>query len=142
MSVPSVDINYWAVLVTAVVQMIIGAIWYSPSMGFGKSWMKLAGIKPGKINAEKKKAMTRSYILVFVSALVLNFVLANFVIYMTASGFLEGAFVGFMIWVGFILTSMLGMLLWEGRPFKLYLINVFYYLVSLAITGGILAVWH
>ena len=36
---PSVDINWWAVLAAAVINMVIGAIWYSPS-GFGKPWMK------------------------------------------------------------------------------------------------------
>ena len=43
MSVPNVDVNYLAVLVAAIINMVIGSIWYSPSMGFGKSWMKYSG---------------------------------------------------------------------------------------------------
>jgi len=38
------DLDYWTVVVAAVVNMGVGALWYSP-MGFGKSWSKLIGKK-------------------------------------------------------------------------------------------------
>ena len=38
MAIPT--INYIAVLVSAVIGMAIGALWYSPLL-FGKIWMKL-----------------------------------------------------------------------------------------------------
>ncbi len=45
---PPVDINYWAVLVAAVVSMVIGALWYSPVL-FGKLWMKYSGLSDKKL---------------------------------------------------------------------------------------------
>ncbi len=141
MAIPDVDVNALAVLVAAVIQFAIGSLWYSNIL-FGKAWMRYLGIDKKKLNSAQKKSMTGSYILVFVGALVLNFVLAYIVKYMTASTFEQGMVAGLMVWIGFILTSMLGMTLWEGKSYKLYLINVFYYLVSLLITGGLLASWH
>jgi|SRR3989344_1339772 len=141
MAISYVLINYWAVLVAAIIHMVLGALWYSPSYGFGNIWMKLSGLNRKKMNAMKKKGMTKAYILAFVSALVLNYILANFIGYVSAATFVDGMFLGFLIWFGFLVTTMLGMMLWEGKSYKLYLINVGYYLVSLLITGGILAVW-
>jgi len=141
MAIPDVDVNALAVLVAAVIQFAIGSLWYSNIL-FGNAWMRYLGIDKKKLNSAQKKSMTGSYILVFVGALVLNFVLAYIVKYMTASTFEQGMVAGLMVWIGFILTSMLGMTLWEGKSYKLYLINVFYYLVSLLITGGLLASWH
>ena len=40
---PAIDLNYWAVLVSAVASMTIGALWYSPIL-FGKIWMNLMKI--------------------------------------------------------------------------------------------------
>lgn len=45
---------------------------------------------------------------------------------------------GFWCWVGFIAPTMLGMVLWEQKPFKLYLINVLYWLVALLVMAQII----
>lgn len=37
------EINYWAVLVVMVSSMIVGSVWYMPSV-FGRRWAKLAGV--------------------------------------------------------------------------------------------------
>jgi len=39
------SVNWLAVLVAAVAQMIVGFIWFSPAL-FGKTWMVLHGIDP------------------------------------------------------------------------------------------------
>ena len=41
---PNVDINIWAVIVAAIVNMVVGSFWYSKSL-FGKEWAKLVGRK-------------------------------------------------------------------------------------------------
>lgn len=35
------DVNYLAVLVSAIASMVLGMIWYNPSV-FGNTWMKLS----------------------------------------------------------------------------------------------------
>ncbi len=133
-------INYWAVIVAALVSMILGMLWYSPGM-FGNVWMRLSKLSKKDIDAEKSKGMGGRYFLGFVGAFIMSFVLAHFVDYAEATTFSGGLQAGGWIWLGFIATTMLGMVLWEGKSWKLYCINSGYYLVSLLINGGILAVW-
>ena len=138
--VPQVPINYLAILVSSVVSMMLGALWYSPLL-FGKEWMKLMGIDEKKMKGMKKKGVAKSYILGFIGNLITTFVLAHFVRYTGAESFIDGMQTALLIWIGFVATVMLGTILWEGKPVRLYLINSAYYLVMLLIAGGILAVW-
>ena len=134
------NINLLAVLVSAIVMQLIGMFWYSKS-AFGKSWMQLMGLNEKKINKAKKKGMGKLYIISFISSLVLAYILALFI---KTSGVRTGgggATVGFLVWLGFIATVSLGSILWEGKPTKLYFINISYHLVSLLIIGTLLAVW-
>ena len=50
---PTVDINYLAVLIAALASYVLGALWYSPVL-FGKLWMKLSKIDPKNMDAAKK----------------------------------------------------------------------------------------
>ena len=120
--------------------MAIGAFWYSPLL-FGKTWMKLSNMSPKQLEDAKKKGMTKAYIISFISLLVMTYVLSHFVDYTEATTALEGATAGFWLWLGFIATIMLGRVLWEGKPVKLYVLNIAHYLVVLLIAGAILAVW-
>ncbi len=138
-------INYLAVLVAAVVYFFIGALWYS--VLFVKPWSKMMGFeKLDKKQKEKaKKMMGRSMAFNFLTTLMTSYCMAHEVqsgmnFYHT-SGAVAGLMAGFWIWLGFIATSLLNTVIWEGRPFKLYLINVGYYLVSFMAVGAILAVW-
>ena len=137
---PQVDINYVAVLIAAIVSMAIGSFWYSMK-GFGKQWMALSGITPDKINAAKAKGMQKTYAIAFVGSLVMSYVLAHFVDYAGAATIARGAQAGFWSWLGFIAPVALGSVLWEGKPWKLYVLNNAYYLVSLMVMGALLTVW-
>lgn len=141
---PQVDINYLAVLVAAIMSMAIGSFWYSPK-GFGKQWMALSGITPDKIEAAKAKGMQKTYAIAFVGSLVMSYVLAHALVfasaYLQVSGMAAGLMAGFWNWLGFIAPVTLGSVLWEGKPWKLYVLNNAYYIVSLLVMGAILAVW-
>src|SRR2546429_8655500 len=136
-----IDINYWAVLVSAIVSMLIGAFWYSPA-GFGKAWMQLMGIGKKDMDKATGKGMGSRYFMMFVGTLVMVYVLAYFVNYAGASDIMAGLQAGFWAWLGFIAPIMLSSVLWEGKPWKLYWINVTHYLVVLLVSGAILAAWH
>mgnify|MGYP001575846479 FL=1 len=134
------DVNFVAVVVAAIANMIIGSVWYAPPV-FGKIWMELSGITGKKINEAKKRGMGKAYFAAFISSLVMSYVLACFIDYTgstTASG---GAQTGFWLWLGFIAPIQLGMVLWEGKPIKLYILNILHYLVTLMVMGVILAIW-
>lgn len=62
--------------------------------------------------------------------------------YAGVSTFLEGMKVGAILWIGFIATSQLDGVLYLKKPLDLYWITSIQYLISMAIAGGILAVWQ
>ena len=136
------DINYLTVLVSSLFVMGLGAFWYSPA-GFGKSWMRLMGISMEKMDEMKAKGgMGKSYGLAMLGNLVMVYVLAHFVEAGNALTAWEGAQIGFWAWLGFVAMPSMNTVIWEGKPWKLYLINIGYYLVALKIAGAILAVWR
>lgn len=136
---PTFEINYLAVLVSAAAGFVIGALWYS--VLFGKVWMKLSGMDKKKIEKGKKKGMAKSYVAGFATLLVMAFVLAHFVDMAEATTVLGGAQAGFWAWLGFVATIMLNKVIWEGKPVKLYVLDAAHYLVVLLAMGSILAVW-
>ena len=134
-----VDVNYLAVLATAIASMIVGFIWYGPL--FGKMWMQSMKMDNKKMQEAKKKGMGKTYILAFLTTLIMSYVLAHFVDYVEAKTVMDGVILGFWLWIGFLATTQIGSVLWEGKPVKLYLINTLHYLVALAVMAAILAVW-
>ena len=134
-------VNLVAVLASGIVSMVLGMLWYGPL--FGKKWMQLSGIKEpskeeqGKIMGKMLPSMAGG----FVAALVMAYVLSMFVKFVGAATPLDGALVGFWAWLGFIATVTMSSVLWEGKPWRLWILNIGYYLVTLVATGAILAAW-
>lgn len=120
-----VEVNYVAVLFAALSTMLVGSVWYTPTV-FGKVWMKLA-----KVKSDKKMTgmqMTKLFGLTFLAALVSAYVLAH-VAYLSnqffGNTFLQDALsTGFWLWLGFTVARMLTHDLFEGRPGKLTLLNL------------------
>lgn len=132
------QVNFLTILVGAVINMIIGSLWYSQAL-FGKQWMKLVG----KSDSELKKAdVKKLYLLTAITALILAYVLDRFIIISGASDLVSGLKIGFWVWLGFVAATTLSDYLFAGRPIKLYYINVGYYLVSTLLMGALLAVWR
>ncbi len=140
MAAPMVEVNYLAVFVAAVASMVIGGLWYSPLL-FGKIWIKLSGMTEKQMAEAKKKGMAKSYILAYVGSVVMAYILAHFAKYAGAATPLEGAMAGFWAWLGFVVPVVLGGFLWEGKPAKLFVLNIAHYLVALLVMGAILAAW-
>lgn len=138
-----VPVNYVAVLVCAIVAMIIGSLWYGPV--FGKQWMALMGITKEQLEKGKKANMTKQYIFLFISTLVMAFVLSHMLVfasaYMHETGTSAGLMTGFWNWLGFIAPVTLGSVLWERRPWTLWVLNNAYQLLTLCVMGVILANW-
>lgn len=128
------------VLVAAVIQWVIAAIWYG--FGFKKRWTALVGhtgeAQPGRAAFEMIAA--------FVLSIVLSAVLANVIvglgnlIFSGAPTFRVGAGIGILCWFGFVAPPMLTQSIFERRPANLFAINAGYWVVSLALSGGVLAV--
>lgn len=136
-----VNVNLLAVLVAAIVSMVIGSLWYSTIL-FGKTWIRLSGLTQENMDKAKQKGMGKTYTFGFIGSLLMSYVLAHSVAYASAVTFGGGMVAGFWNWLGFVVPVILGSILWENRSVGLFFINIGYYLVSLIIMGGILAVWR
>lgn len=134
---PSVDINYLAVVVAAVVNMVVGAVWYSPAL-FAKPWAALVGRKMEDL----QKNAGPGYFWTALGALVQAWILAHFVAYVGADAVVEGAMVGFWLWVGFVAITQGVNTIFAGTRKKLWAINAGYFLTVLLINGALLAVWR
>lgn len=133
------SLNYLAILVSGVLYMIVGALWYS-SMLFAKPWMKLVGLTEEKLMMDKN-AMMKTYFFSFLSSLVTAFVLDYFLTILGVSDPVEGAWFGFLAWLGFVTPVVLADVLYTKKPIKLYLINIGYPLVYFVLMGILLAIW-
>ncbi len=136
-----VPINYLAVLLAGVSNMVIGFLWYGPV--FGKPWMRLMGFTHDKMETMKRRGgMGKTYFLSFLGALVTAYVFAHALVfaesYLNMTGVSAGLMGAFWNWLGFVVPVLAGQVFWEGKPFKLYLLNVGYYLASLLAMGVIL----
>lgn len=132
-------INYGAVLFAAIAIMVFGALWYSPLL-FGNVWMKMMGLSMKDMEKAKQQGMGKTYLIAFVSQLVLAYVMAHFANYFDADTWWEGLQLGFWAWLGFVATFTSGSVLWEGKSWKLYALNNAYNLIGLLIAGSIIAV--
>ncbi len=104
--------NYLAILVSAVVSMIIGFIWYGPL--FKKAWIKISGCDPETMTPEQKADMKKSMVPMMITQFILSvlsiFVLAKF------GGNME---VAFWAWLGFVMPITASGVMWSGKPKKL-----------------------
>jgi hypothetical protein len=133
---PSVDVHWLAVIVAAVVNMVVGAVWYSKPL-FAKEWSKLTGRK-----MEDMGGGGMGYGVAFVGALIQAWILAHFVVYAGSSSFTDGLVTGFWLWLGFVAVATAVNMVFEGRSWNLWKINAGYFLVVLLINGGLLAAWR
>lgn len=130
------NVNWVAVVVSAVVLMALGFAWYGPL--FGKQWMKLSGLSKSDLDKAKSKGMTMGYAVSMLGAVVMALVLNMLVAMTNTVGATGGAMLGFWVWLGFVATTMLNSVSYEGKPWDLYFINAGYYLVALVVMGAVL----
>jgi len=131
-------VNYIAIIVASIASFAIGFLWHGPL--FGKMWMKEMGFTPKSMKKMKLSAGAAMF-WGFIATLVTAYVLAYFVDYMATTTFALGAQLAFWLWLGLVAPVQFGKFLWEGKSFKLFVLNAAYYLVSLIVMTGILAIW-
>ena len=130
-------INHLAVIVAAVANMIVGAIWYSPAL-FYNAWKREAGVTDEMISSAKPAKL---YGLGFLAALIIAYNLAAFLgdAETTASW---GATAGFLAGFGFSAMALWAISLFELRSAKYFLINGGYVTVAFTVMGFIIGVWR
>jgi len=141
------DINYLAVIVSAVVFFGIGSLWYGPL--FGKAWRDAMGMTQEDIDQAMEEGvnMVRSFGLMFLSALFMAFVTAHMVDFMMfiypGMGALSAGFMtGLVLWFGYVFAYTMTAPAFEDRPWSYVIINNGYWLIGIVVTGIITALWQ
>ena len=140
------DINWLALVVASILPLATGFLWYGPL--FGKAWMQESGM-----TEEKAKSMNpaKTYGLCVVFAFLIAFNLVPTVFfggppemphgtepYMTFKhGALHGAFLALLT----IMPAFATNALFEQKSFKYVAINAGYWVVTMALMGGIINAW-
>lgn len=130
------DANVLAVLVAAVLQWLVGWLWYG--VIFNKSYRALVGAPEGEKQGNPGGIMA----LVFITNLILAFALAQIVMLSGVTDIIKGMFVGVVCGLGFVVPPLLAQHVSEGKAFKLFGINSIYWLIAMGLSGSLLAVWH
>ncbi len=141
------EFNWLALIAASILPLVTGFIWYNPKV-FGTAWMKESGM-----TMEKAKTMNpaKTYGLAVVLAFFIAFFLYIFV--MTGGGpgephgteayltFKHGAFHGVLLAIVVALPVLGTNALFEMKSFKYVAINVGYWIVTMALMGGIVNAW-
>ena len=131
-------LNYWAVLVVWLINIMVGAFWYSPA-AFGKEWKKHTGVDMMKIPKEKANKIIS---FVAVSGLVQAVVLAIVVNSLGATTAIDGLVAGVLLCAGFTAATTVGVTLYSMRSWRFWWINSSYFFLVMAVNSVILAIWQ
>lgn len=127
----SMQIDWLVIFIAAVLNMLIGFVWYSKWL-FLDEWSKLS-----KASMDKKE-MKKSIAFGFINSLVIAFFLYYFEYYLNVATVSDGIYVGFIAWLGFAATTQISGVIWAKRPFKLFLIDSGCKLLSFVVMGGVI----
>jgi len=130
-----VTINYFAVLLAGVANMVVGFLWYGPL--FGKMWKGMMGFTDESIKSMPMKPMT-SMVWGLVVSFVMAYVLAYFMGMLGIMDLGSAMKLACLIWVGFLATNTIGSYLWEGKPLKLFILNAAQQFVAIHVMAAVL----
>lgn len=133
------NVNWLSFVIAVLIPLVMGFIWYHPKV-FGKAWMESVGMT-------EEKAKEANMPLTFGLSLVLSALLAFFLINFTNAPaaqegvydtFKHGAFHGVFLGVVVVIPVMVTNGLFEQKSWKNMMINVAYWIVTMALMGGVL----
>ncbi len=131
------DVNYLAVLVSAVAAMFVGALWYGPL--FGKMWMQLVG----KTEEELKESFNpgKTYTMAFIGHFIALAMMANLFVYVAVNSLMGAFHTAFWTWLGFTFATSFVTGLFEDRKMGLLIIDEVYHAVVFLVGAIIIYFW-
>ncbi len=136
------NINYLAVLASALAIFAIGGIWYSNAL-FSKRWVVLMGKSDEEMKAAAASAPMPLLLLgAFVCGALIPFAMAVMINHFPPFTALRGIEIGAFCWLGFAASTSFATALFAMGPKQLWLINSGYNLVSFVVAGLILSLWR
>ncbi len=130
-------INHWAVLVCAIFNLILGAIWYSSAL-FYNAWKKENQLTDEQINqSDPVKTHGISFLLAYLMSYNLAFFLGD-----ANTDWKWGLTAGFLAGFGWAAAIFTAIALFEQKSWKYILINGGYIVIYFTVIGLILGIWR
>lgn len=129
--------NWLLIVCAALAFWILGFVWYS--LLFGKVWastLQQHGIKL------EQGGMAPKLIGTFIGNLVAAIVMQRLIARIGDVNVMHGLRLGLGVGIGFSATTITVAYLWQSQPFKVWLIDLFYYLLGAVLLAVILSAWH
>lgn len=135
------SLDYFHVLIVALLGFALGWLWYSPVL-FAKVWMKEMRLTEAMMREAAEDGMARFFIQAFFFTFVSTFGLAAILNAHRPTWWGGGALVGAFIGLCIVGARLANAGIWEQRSFKLLAITIGHEVTVFAIQGAILAIWR
>jgi hypothetical protein len=130
------EINYLAVLISALAFFVLGSLWYSPVL-FANAWMKeLSFTRESMAGGNMFKTFGLSFLLMLIMAFNLAAFIGN------GQGFQFGMTAGALTGIGWVALAIGINYLYERKSFRIWLINAGYMAIGFTIMGAIIGAWQ
>jgi len=131
------DVNEIAVIVTALLCIAVGSIWYSPLV-FGKYWMSAARLT-GEDLSMTRGALIRSLTYAGVANIVFVYVIARLIARVSSEQFPLVTEGGLLILL--VAASMASVVVWEKKSFTYLAIHIGYVSLVVCTSIVVLSLW-
>jgi hypothetical protein len=129
-------LNYWAVMVAAVVAFVGSSVWY---VVFGN---ELAKVSPVFAELQAQKPAAWRMIAVFAGSLVLSFVVAYLIGLKEDVTWMGAVGIGCLLWLGLSAVQWMSSMVWEKVPLTMAAIHAGDWLVKLVVISAIVGAWR
>jgi hypothetical protein len=129
-------LNYWAVIVAAVVAFVGSSVWY---VVFGN---ELAKVSPVFAELQAQKPAAWRMIAVFAGSLVLSFVVAYLIGLKEDVTWMGAVGIGCLLWLGLSAVQWMSSMVWEKVPLTMAAIHAGDWLVKLVVISAIVGAWR
>lgn len=133
----NIQINHLAVVLSAVMSLVIGALWYSPVL-FAQQWQTAGGVSDEQL---AKANPLKIFGITFLLALIMSYNLAFF-LGTPDTTWQWGLAVGLLTGIGWVAAMFTVIALFEHRSLKYIAINAGYIIVYFAVIGTIIGAWR
>jgi|SRR5579864_3521746 len=129
-------LNYWALMVAAVVAFVGSSVWY---VVFGN---ELAKVSPVFAELQAQKPAAWRMIAVFAGSLVLSFVVAYLIGLKEDVTWMGAVGIGCLLWLGLSAVQWMSSMVWEKVPLTMDAIHAGDWLMKLMVISAIVGAWR